>query len=65
MSEDKKICPFMSHPIQSDNKQFSDYLFLVECREGKCMAWGVVDFIKITDDKENVTWGCKLIERPQ
>jgi len=57
MSEEKKICPFMSRIVHTG------FTWFVDCKEEKCMAWGVIAFIRITDDRESVEWGCKLMQR--
>jgi hypothetical protein len=73
MSEDKKICPFIS-PVNfsdCDNMMKWDY---VSCLEEKCMAWGIVrSYSTNVVHKKDVTeyngasyiYGCKLIENPQ
>ena len=53
MSEQKKICPFMSRPITGQFTQF----FTVECLKKECMAWES----RMVDNALHE--GCKLIDR--
>jgi len=55
MSEEKKICPFMSRILHTD------FTWFVDCKEEKCMAWGNIQLVRGSD--ENMYEGCKLIER--
>ena len=55
--EEKKICPFIYNQYQ-DGQGYN-----ITCQEEKCMAWGVIDYLRITDDRQSVEWGCKLIAK--
>ena len=57
MSEEKKICPFMS-------KMGDIHLFEIECLEKKCVAWGVVKVQYANTARPLKEYGCKLIEKP-
>ena len=74
MSEDKKICPFMSKSSINSPPRF----MVTYCVEDKCMAWGVVGEqeygYRVGQAEEDSAdsplpnekiYGCKLIERPR